>query len=145
MTQVLVVDDDRAIRELLLLALDLEGYTATALSDGSRVVETLEAACEPRIVLLDVMMPGVDGLEVCRQLAARPDLAARHRVIVMTACPPEDSEPPEPAAALIAKPFQLARLLDLITALDCGPRVASVASATPAAVSEPYEHMPLAG
>ncbi|HEX6799083.1 MAG TPA: response regulator [Ktedonobacterales bacterium] len=142
MTQVLIVDDDRAIRELLLLALDLEGYTASALSDGSRVVETLEAACEPRIVLLDVMMPGVDGLEVCRRLAARPDLAARHRVIVMTACPPQDGELPEPAAALIAKPFQLARLLELIAALDCE---SSATSVTQRAVPDPFEQMPLAG
>lgn len=118
MTQVLIVDDDRAIRELLLLALDLEGYAATALSDGSHVIETLEAACEPRIVLLDVMMPGVDGLEVCRRLTERPDLAARHRVVVMTACPPLDAEPPEPAVALLAKPFQLAQLLRLIAELE---------------------------
>lgn len=141
MTQVLIVDDDRAIRELLLLALEMEGYPATALSDGSRVVETLEAACEPRIVLLDVMMPGVDGLEVCRRLAARPDLASRHRVIVMTACPPLDGEPPEPAAALIAKPFQLARLLELVAALGAG---ADVADMTRAAVPDPYEQVPLA-
>ncbi len=141
MTQVLIVDDDRAIRELLLLALEMEGYTATALSDGSRVLETLEAACEPRIVLLDVMMPGVDGLEVCRRLAERPDLAARHRVIVMTACPPLDSEPPEPAAALIAKPFQLAQLLRLIGALEREP---AVSAADPAPSAVPYGPMPLA-
>ncbi len=142
MTQVLIVDDDRAIRELLLLALEMEGYTATALSDGGPVVETLEAACEPRIVLLDVMMPGVDGLEVCRRLAERPELAARHRVIVMTACPPLDGEPPEPAVALIAKPFQLAQLLRLIESLE---RDTSVPGAGPApAAPAPYSPLSLA-
>lgn len=141
MTQVLIVDDDRAIRELLLLALEMEGYAATALSDGSRVVETLEAACEPRIVLLDVMMPGVDGLEVCRRLAERPDLAARHRVIVMTACPPLGGEPPEPAAALIAKPFQLAQLLRLVAALEVDMGAAGVSHMPDRA---PFDHVPLA-
>lgn len=141
MTQVVIVDDDRAIRELLLMALEMEGYTATALSDGSRVVETLEAAREPRIVLLDVMMPGVDGLEVCRRLAERPDLAARHRVIVMTACPPLDGEPPEPAAALIAKPFQLAQLLRLVGTLELA---ASITTPEHTPDPAPYGPMPLA-
>jgi CheY-like chemotaxis protein len=143
MTQVLIVDDDRAIREMLVLALEMEGYGAIALSDGSRVVETLEAAREPRIVLLDMMMPGVDGLEVCRRLVARPDLTARHHIIMMTACPPESGCPPEPVRALLTKPFQLVELLRVV-AMFAGMPV-GLAGDTPAvAPAAPYEHMQLA-
>ncbi|MFI5271878.1 MAG: response regulator transcription factor [Ktedonobacterales bacterium] len=129
MTRVLVVDDDRAIRDLLVMALEMEDYAVATLCDGSAVVETLEAAHEPWVVLLDVMMPQVDGLEVCRQLAARGDLAARHRVVVMTACPPLDGEPPEPAVALLAKPFQLAHLLHLVETLAVGATSPAVTAA----------------
>ena len=117
MAQVLVVDDDRGIRELLKLALELEGYVVATLSDGAAVVETLAGSAEPWIVLLDVNMPWVDGLEVCRRLAAEPELAARHRVVLMTARPPLDEQVPQPASALLVKPFQLEPLFRLLASL----------------------------
>ncbi|CAL9520944.1 response regulator transcription factor [Streptomyces sp. enrichment culture] len=69
---VLLAEDDRAIRHALERALTLEGYEVTAVADG---VEALEEAhrTPPDVVVLDVMMPGKDGLQVCRELRAEGD------------------------------------------------------------------------
>ncbi|CAJ60501.1 Putative Transcriptional regulatory protein [Frankia alni ACN14a] len=70
--RVLVVDDDAAVRESLERSLRFEGYEVTTAVDGA---DALDAVCrdQPDIVVLDVMMPRIDGLETCRQLRARGD------------------------------------------------------------------------
>lgn len=137
MAQILVVDDDRGIRDLLTLALEMEGHAVATLPDGAAVVETLASSLEPWIVLLDVNMPRVDGLEVCRRLAAESRLFARHPVILMTACPPPDDQIPEPARALLVKPFLLDRLFRLLATLSLSPIVHE-------RTSYAVEHVPLA-
>ncbi|MFD7137276.1 response regulator transcription factor [Streptomyces sp. NPDC059894] len=69
---VLLAEDDRAIRHALERALTLEGYRVTAVADG---VEALAHAhrTPPDVLVLDVMMPGIDGLQVCRVLRAEGD------------------------------------------------------------------------
>ena len=69
-TKVLVVDDDPAVRESLRRALALEGYVVDLASDGSEALARLDKGDEPGAVVLDVMMPAPDGLEVCRRLRA---------------------------------------------------------------------------
>ncbi|WYB36645.1 response regulator transcription factor [Streptomyces sp. GD-15H] len=78
---VLLAEDDRAIRNALERALTLEGYRVTAVADG---VEALAQAhrSRPDVLLLDVMMPGIDGLQVCRVLRAEGD---RTPVLMLTA------------------------------------------------------------
>ncbi|MER7929586.1 response regulator transcription factor [Streptomyces sp. NPDC096057] len=78
---VLLAEDDRAIRHALERALTLEGYQVTAVADG---VEALAQAhrTPPDILLLDVMMPGIDGLQVCRVLRAEGD---RTPILMLTA------------------------------------------------------------
>ncbi|MFJ8793233.1 response regulator transcription factor [Streptomyces sp. NPDC102462] len=78
---VLLAEDDRAIRHALERALTLEGYEVTAVADG---VEALAHAhrTPPDILLLDVMMPGIDGLQVCRVLRAEGD---RTPILMLTA------------------------------------------------------------
>jgi len=78
---VLLAEDDRAIRHALERALALEGYQVTAVSDG---VEALAQAHKtpPDVLLLDVMMPGIDGLQVCRVLRAEGD---RTPILMLTA------------------------------------------------------------
>jgi PAS domain S-box-containing protein len=70
---ILIVDDDQKIRELLETLLSLDGYHLELASNG---VEALSKTVEllPDLVLLDVMMPDLDGFEVCRRLRANPDL-----------------------------------------------------------------------
>ncbi|GAA4785037.1 response regulator transcription factor [Streptomyces ziwulingensis] len=69
---VLLAEDDRAIRNALERALTLEGYRVTAVADGARALAEARRA-RPDVLLLDVMMPGVDGLQVCRELRAEGD------------------------------------------------------------------------
>ncbi|MGW2630213.1 response regulator transcription factor [Streptomyces chattanoogensis] len=78
---VLLAEDDRPIRTALERALTLEGYRVTAVADG---IQALAAAHRerPDVILLDVMMPGVDGLQVCRVLRAEGD---RTPILMLTA------------------------------------------------------------
>lgn len=79
--RILVVDDDESVTNMLRRALSFEGYTVATARDGA---EGLKKALEwaPELVVLDVMLPGLDGLEVCRRLrAGDPGLA----VLMLTA------------------------------------------------------------
>ncbi|WBO64610.1 response regulator transcription factor [Streptomyces camelliae] len=78
---VLLAEDDRAIRHALERALTLEGYAVTAVADG---VEALAQAHKtpPDVLVLDVMMPGIDGLQVCRVLRAEGN---RTPILMLTA------------------------------------------------------------
>ena len=58
------------MRESLRRALELEGYDVELADDGEEALERLEPSRQPDAVILDVLMPGVDGLEVCRRLRA---------------------------------------------------------------------------
>ena len=66
--KILVVDDERAVRESLRRALELEGYEIELADDGIAALEALEANGEPDAMILDILMPGLDGLEVARRL-----------------------------------------------------------------------------
>ena len=85
--RVLVAEDDRSVREALVMALGLDGYDVQAVSDGEQALEAaLSGDREPDVIVLDVMMPFLDGLSVCRRLRARNVktpilmLTARHEV-----------------------------------------------------------------
>jgi two-component system, OmpR family, response regulator MprA len=78
---VLLAEDDRAIRHALERALTLEGYRVTAVADGVEALAQVHRA-PPDVLVLDVMMPGVDGLQVCRVLRAEGD---RTPILMLTA------------------------------------------------------------
>ena len=77
---VLIVDDDREIRNLLREYLQKQEYRVTAVADGKALRAALEAG-HPDLVVLDVMLPGEDGLQLCRDLRARSNLP----IIMLTA------------------------------------------------------------
>src|SRR3954463_16774677 len=79
--RVLVVDDDPQLREALTRALELDGYAVTTASNGAQALEAISAR-RPDVVVLDVMMPYVGGLDVCRTLRERKD---RLPILVLTA------------------------------------------------------------
>jgi diguanylate cyclase (GGDEF)-like protein len=79
--RVLVADDDRAIRESLERALELEGYTVTTVADGVQALSVARRG-DPDVIVLDVMMPGVDGLGVCQVLRAD---GVRTPILMLTA------------------------------------------------------------
>jgi two-component system response regulator MprA len=115
-SQVLVVDDDRAVRESLVRALELEGYTVRAASDGAKALDAIKSE-QPDVMVLDVMMPAVDGLTVCRVLRAEKN---RLPILMLTA----RTETSDRVAGLDAgaddylpKPFALEELLARLRAL----------------------------
>jgi two-component system, OmpR family, response regulator MprA len=79
--RILVVDDEQAVRESLERTLRFEGYEVTVAGDGAEALERVEQD-RPDAVVLDVLMPRLDGLETCRRLRARGDSVA---VLLLTA------------------------------------------------------------
>ena len=71
MARVLVIDDEEDIRELLTYNLKKDGYEVYASENGEKGLITLKE-CKPDLVLLDVMMPGMDGIEVCEAIRQMP-------------------------------------------------------------------------
>jgi two-component system alkaline phosphatase synthesis response regulator PhoP len=80
---ILIVDDEEDIRELVALNLRREGYQILTCDTGERALELVRSK-KPDLVVLDLMLPGVDGLEVCRRLKADPD-SRRIPVVMLTA------------------------------------------------------------
>ena len=80
MYRVLVVDDDVALAEMIGLVLSSEGYEVSYSHDGSSAVDTF-LQVEPDLVLLDVMLPGRDGIEICKDLRTRSDVP----IVMLTA------------------------------------------------------------
>jgi two-component system response regulator MprA len=79
--KILVVDDDRAVREALRRALTLAGYEVQLAEDGEAAIEQLVEAV-PDAVVLDVGLPGIDGLEVCRRVRR---MGSRVPILILTA------------------------------------------------------------
>ncbi|MEU0885484.1 response regulator transcription factor [Lentzea sp. NPDC005914] len=80
MPRVLLIEDDEAVREGLSLALTYQGHTVDAVRTGEEGLELLMSVA-PDVVVLDLMLPGVDGFEVCRRIRAAGDLP----IIMLTA------------------------------------------------------------
>src|SRR5260370_34734685 len=87
-TRVLLAEDDRATRESLVRALELDGYDVEAVGDGAAALDAFTAE-SPDVVVLDLMMPHVDGLTVCR----RPRARSPHTPIPIATARPEGSHP----------------------------------------------------
>ncbi|MDP9464301.1 MAG: response regulator transcription factor [Actinomycetota bacterium] len=114
--RVLIADDDRAIRDALTRALGLEGYDVVQAVDGTTALALIEST-RPDVAILDVMMPNIDGLTVCRVLRAERN---RVPVLMLTA----RTETPDRVAGLdagaddyLAKPFDLDELFARLRAL----------------------------
>jgi two-component system response regulator MprA len=122
--RLLVAEDDRGVREALERALRFEGYELLTANDGADALDQV-ASSEPDLVILDVMMPHVDGLTVCRRMRER---GIRTPVLMLTA----RHEVSDRVAGLdagaddyLVKPFALDELLARVRALlrrtDAGP------------------------
>jgi two-component system, OmpR family, response regulator MprA len=115
--KILVVDDERAVRESLRRALELEGYEIELAGDGREALARLESAGEPDAVILDVLMPGLDGLEVCRRLRRT---GSRLPVLMLTARDEVENRVAGLDAGAddyVPKPFALEELLARVRAL----------------------------
>jgi two-component system, OmpR family, response regulator MprA len=114
--RLLVVDDDRSVRDALALVLGVDGFEVATAGDGREAIRSLSTR-KPDAVILDVLMPVVDGLEVCRRMRAAGD---RTPVLMLTA----RAEVSERVAGLeagaddyLAKPFAREELIARLRAL----------------------------
>jgi len=89
MNTVLIVDDDESAQEALFAMLEGENYDLQLAKDGFQALQTIKRL-EPDVILLDVMMPGMDGFEVCRRIRSTPELA-EVPILILTALGDHDS------------------------------------------------------
>jgi two-component system phosphate regulon response regulator PhoB len=118
MARVLVVDDDIDINSVLQSALRIGGYEAEGVETGSAALAVCERAC-PDLVLLDLMLPDLNGLEVCRRLRAAP-ASARVPIVFLTARTDEATRVRGLAVGAddyVVKPFSTQELLLRIRAV----------------------------
>jgi two-component system, OmpR family, phosphate regulon response regulator PhoB len=118
MPTILVVDDEPPILELVRYTLEDEQIRVLEAADGLQALEAALAA-RPDLILLDVQMPGLDGLEVCRRLRADPSLAGT-RIVMLTAAG-QDADRARGLAAgadeYLTKPFSPLALFTLVRSL----------------------------
>ncbi len=111
---VLVVDDDEMIRRLVRTVLEADDWTVIEARDGAEAFSQLSTS-DPSVVVLDVMMPGMDGVEVCRKIDHSTVkvimLTARDDPVLEQACKEAGAD------AFLTKPFSSITLLDLIEEL----------------------------
>jgi CheY-like chemotaxis protein len=111
---VLVVDDDEMIRRLVRTVLEADDFEVVEAEGGEQALEMI-ASKKPSVVVLDIMMPGVDGVEVCRRLDHD-----NVKVVILTARDDpelEDRCRAVGADAFLTKPFSSIQLLDLVEEL----------------------------
>lgn len=117
--RVLVVDDDEITRRVLDSILDLEEFEVLVASDGEAALELARSEA-PDVVLLDVMMPGMDGLEVCRQLKADPATEGVSVILLSALDRAANLRAGEEAGcdAYLTKPFSPRELIDHLSGVS---------------------------
>jgi len=112
---VLVVDDEPDIRDSLRELLELVGYHAETADNGETALRHLEAHGPPALLLLDLMMPVMDGVQLLQRLRGHPDPAlAALPVVVCSAMVNASSLRERFGCEVMAKPVDVSRLLDLV-------------------------------
>jgi DNA-binding response OmpR family regulator len=121
MMNVLIADDESSVTELVRMTLEDERVRVVATADGVTAM-ALASEIRPALILLDVNMPGWDGLEVCRRLRADARFATTPIVMLTAAARPDDVRAGLEAGATeyLTKPFSPVRLLTLVESLSPG-------------------------
>jgi CheY-like chemotaxis protein len=107
---ILLVEDDELLRGAMQLVLEWEGYRVACAGDGRQALDYLRAGARPSLILLDLMLPGMDGWQFCQERRRDPDLAAVPVVVVSGL----DAADCPDAAAHVRKPFELQELLEAV-------------------------------
>ncbi len=118
MQKILVCDDEAAIRNIMDFSLEAEGFLVVPVGDGETALQAAMTE-EPDLIILDVMMPGSDGLTVCRELKQNPR-TAHIPVLMLTARAGKDQRDEGLSAGAdeyITKPFSPQRLVDKVNEL----------------------------
>lgn len=140
--KILVVDDEQAVRESLRRSLRFNGYEVLTANDGLEAVETVRAE-NPELLILDIMMPNMDGLEVCRTLRSegwdRPILVLTARDGVSDRVSGLDAG----ADDYLPKPFALEELLARVRSLVRRASAVSIAAEAPVESKLSFEDLEL--
>ena len=114
-TRILVVEDDDDVRSAVCESLDAEGYEVIAAANGVQALERLRSGAPPRLIVLDLMMPMMNGWQFRTAQRADPAFAGIP-VIVMSAVGGDHVEAVQPLAAVafLRKPFDLDTLLETV-------------------------------
>ncbi|MFD4243164.1 response regulator [Streptomyces sp. NPDC058525] len=118
--RVLVVDDNKVIRQLIKVNLELEGFEVVTANDGAECLDVVHHVC-PDVITLDVVMPRLDGFGAAAQLRADPRTSGVP-VAIVSACTQHEVEAGIAAGvdAFVAKPFEPAELVRVVRRLAEG-------------------------
>jgi CheY-like chemotaxis protein len=114
---ILCVDDNLDIRDLITLILEDEGYEVISASQGEAALALIKER-KPALILLDVMMPGISGLDVLRTLRSLPDPSITHTPVIVITAKSQSSDIDEAlgagATSYIVKPFRPEALIEKV-------------------------------
>jgi CheY-like chemotaxis protein len=112
--KVLVVDDDRDILDVIGIILEGEGYEVSSLDNGRDVVDEV-CKNRPDLILLDVMLCGIDGREICKKLKSNPTFC-QIPIVMISASHNLQGSPEQKGSAngFIAKPFDIDNLVSVV-------------------------------
>lgn len=111
---ILVVDDDEDVRNMICIVLSVEGYSTAGAADGVEALKRLRSGAPPALIIVDLMMPRMDGDALIRTLSADSSLA-RIPVAVVSGQIASDAQPRSPQiVAHLAKPIELDELLTVV-------------------------------
>lgn len=114
MAKILVIDDEPAIRDVLTALLQDEGYDVVTTSDGRLALDLLPVE-QPDLIILDIMMPILDGHEVYRRIRERPEWGRMPVIMMSAAVNPETAA--DGVALFLRKPFDIDQLVETIHGL----------------------------
>jgi CheY-like chemotaxis protein len=112
MAKVMIVDDDRTMVSLLKMLLEMEGFAVVGTPPADRILEGIRAE-EPDVILMDVFLPGVDGLQLLSDLRASQDLREA-RVVMTSGMELSDKCLAAGANAFLLKPYTPEQLISLV-------------------------------
>jgi CheY-like chemotaxis protein len=117
---VMIVEDDLAVRETVQELLEEEGYRVIPASNGREALERLHQASAPSVILIDLMMPVMDGWQLRAELARDPRLSGIPVVVMSADARVEQKAKGLSVAAILQKPVTLDHLLDTVGRLSRG-------------------------
>jgi CheY-like chemotaxis protein len=107
---VLIVEDEEDLRELMCDALEMRGYTVVTAEEGTDALRKIDDIGRPCVILLDLLMPGMNGWDFFEKVRERPDLASVPVIIHSSA----SSRAPEGATRVLQKPLAFETLVSIV-------------------------------
>lgn len=111
--KILVVDDDPVIRDMMADMLDFEGYSISVARNGHEALQLLRSD-QDFLVFLDIMMPGMNGKQLCALLESDPQLRKRHIIVLMSAIDNLEEASSLKVEAILQKPFVVDDVIEIL-------------------------------